>query len=92
MQRRLPDDFLPMQHQQRQVPLEIRVPAPFLENLAVKNRPLDEQTLLLRHSEEKFVQAGFIPFAQGTYISPRKPPLTPYLRSASIPAWRDPSP
>jgi len=59
--------FLPLQHQQRQVPLEIRVPAPFLENLAVENRPLDEQTLLLRHREKKFVQAGFIPFAQWTH-------------------------
>ena len=66
VQRRLADDFLPVQHQQGQVPLEIRVPAPVLEHLAVENRLLDEQTLLLGHGEEKFVQAGVVPFAQRT--------------------------
>jgi len=60
----LADDLLPVQHQQGQVPLKIRVPAPFLEHRAVENRLLDEQPLLFGHCEEKLVQARVIPLAQ----------------------------
>jgi len=56
MQRRLADDFMPVQHQQRQVALEIRLAAPLPEQCAIGDRLLDEQAFLLWHRQKKLLQ------------------------------------
>jgi len=57
------DDFLPVQHQQRQVPLESARRHHSLNISRSKNRLLDEQPPPPA-PPEKICQAGFIPFAQ----------------------------
>jgi hypothetical protein len=64
MQRRLADNFVSVQHQQRQVAFEIRVAAPFAEHGALKDGLFDEQTFLLGHGEKKFMKPGFVPFVE----------------------------
>ena len=80
MQRCFADDFFPVQHEQRQIALEIGVAAPFLEQCPAGNRLLDEEALLLRHREKKFVQAGGIPLAQRAHDAFRAVPQFQFER------------